>query len=257
MSETEASSHVVIVDDEPKVLEILCDLVRSCGYRVSEVTSARDAVQILKEDSVDLVLTDLMMPEINGWQLLRTVKRTFPDLPVVVLTGFIPEQGETILTERKADGYLTKPVDKDELVSLLGSLLAGRKLDTPPEVVVLDDDAGALATLEHVLTRDGLQVFPFQDIGRAMDHVREQPPDLVTVDLNIPNGSGFDLVESIRAEKEMADIPIIVVTAEPSRENVKRAIELRVNGFVSKPFDARSLGEKVRQVLRQAGVRMG
>ena len=133
------------------------------------------AVDLLKGESVDLVITDLMMPEINGWQFLRTVKRAFPDLPVVVLTGFVPEHGESILTDRKADGFLTKPVDKDQLASLLASLLSASRPEEAPEVVVLDDDAAALATLEHVLTRAGLTVFSFQDVGKALAHVQSQP----------------------------------------------------------------------------------
>ncbi len=250
------SHHILVVDDEPNVLDVLCELVRSAGYKVSGAAGSRRAVELLKKESVDLMITDLMMPEINGWQLLRTVKRAFPDLPVVVLTGFIPEHGESILSDRNADGFLTKPVDQEHLTSLLASLLTASRPDQIPEVVVLDDDAEALATLEHVLTRAGLKVFSFQDIGMALDHVKNQPPSLVSVDLMMPHASGFDLVEAMRRDEKLAGIPIVIVTAEPSRENVKRALQLKVNGFVSKPFDARALTEKVRQVLRQSGIRL-
>ena len=78
----------------------------------------------------------------------------------------------------------------------------------------------------------------------------------MSADLMMPHASGFDLVEAMRQDEKLAAIPIIIVTAEPSRDNVKRALELDVNGFVSKPFDARALTEKVRQVLRQSGIRL-
>ena len=83
------SFHILVVDDEKGVLETLCELIQSAGYRVTGVSSAREALNQLRETPVDLVLTDLMMPEVNGWQLLRMrLARRFTNTPILCLTAF-------------------------------------------------------------------------------------------------------------------------------------------------------------------------
>lgn len=242
------SFHILVVDDEKEALETLCQLIRSDGYRVTGVSSAREALKQLQETPVDLVLTDLMMPEVNGWQLLRAVKRAFSDILVVVLPGHEPEEGESTVTDSGADGYLVKPVDRGRMQALFKSLL----LDRQARVVAIDDEADALVAIDHALSRRGLAVTTFQDPGEALEHMRESPPDLAIIDLHLLGMSGFDVCQIIRSEAKTAQVPILLVTSDASKENVFRSVQLGVSGFVAKPFDLKALGEKVLEMLAQA-----
>jgi len=103
--------HILIVDDEAGVREVLYELVTEQGYRVTTVSGGQKALQVLAQDQIDLVITDLMMPGMNGWQLLKLVKQRYDYIPVVVLTGYISEEGEEMLTNSQIDGYLAKPVE--------------------------------------------------------------------------------------------------------------------------------------------------
>lgn len=251
-----AQPCVLVVDDEQMVLETLCGLLSHGNYRAVRASDADEAMALLEKEPVDLVITDLMMPETTGWQLLKMIKRRWRDMPVVVLTGYIPDHGEAILKDRGADGYLVKPVGEHDLFALLDSILKSRKPGGRLRAVVFDDEAEALKTLEDLLGRLGLDVDTFDRMEPAFQRIQEQPPDLVSVDLMVPQGSGFDLVSWIRNDPDLANLPVLIVTAEPSPENVKRAIDLRVSGFLAKPFDPHVLEAKVRQALGHSGLRL-
>ena len=119
--------HIVVVDDEPNIRDVLFELISGYGYRVSSAKSGRDALGILQEDQADLVITDLMMPDLNGWQLLKQVKEQYSKTAVVILTGYMSEEGEEILTNNEIDGYLTKPLEQVSFVEQVEHLIARKK----------------------------------------------------------------------------------------------------------------------------------
>ena len=253
------SIHILVVDSDEEVLETLCQLLRSDGYQVTGVSSVLKSLKQLRETPVDLVphlvLTHLMMPEVTGWQILRTIKKAFKDILVVVLLGHEPGEGESTVADEGADGYLVKPVDRGQMQALFKSLLLSQDLDRQAQVVVIDDEADALVAVDHALRRRGLDVIPFQDPGQALEHMQESPPDLVIIDLHILGISGFDICQIIRSEAKTAQVPILMVTSDASKENVVRSSQLGINGFMAKPFDLKALGKKVLEVLGQAGDR--
>ena len=251
-----ASFHILVVDDDETVCKSISDLVRQDGYRVTSVYRPGEALKLILETSVDIVLTDLMMPEINGWQLLQTVKKQNPEIPVIVFTGYVPEQGEALLTSRDADGYLIKPIEHRRMQVMLRALLFSHNLGRPAEVVLVDDDSGTLKAVEAALSARGIFVVPFSDPDEARLYIHKTPPDLVLTDIVMPVLDGFGLCKSIRMDPDIAYLPIIILTGYSDRENVLKAISLSVNGFISKPFSTKSLAEKILQVLRQSGKRV-
>ena len=246
--------RILVVDDEREVLEVLCALAKTLGYEAVGATGGKEALELLGKSPFDLVLTDLMMPDTNGWQLLQSIKVANPKLPVVIVTGFMAEQGEMILTNRLVDGYLAKPVDHKRLEAMLAALLYPRNLGRAAEVVAVDDERDTLKALEAALTRRGLFVETFQFLDEAEQHISRHPPDLAIVDIHFPGGeTGFDLCKAIRRDSDTAGMPILVLTAHPSRENVQQAVKLNVSGFIAKPFDANELAERALSVIRQSG----
>ncbi len=246
--------HILVVDDERDIRDVLCTLIRSDGYRATAVPGGHEALAVLEKTKVDLVLTDLMMPEMTGWQLLTTIKEERPEILVVVITGYISEHGEELLTNPNVDGYLPKPFDHRRLKVLMNALLSPRNLGRTAEVVAVDDDPDITSAISHVLSQRGLYVTTFQNPEDAHHHIRTSPPHLAIIDLMYPGADGFDLCKFIRSDPDTALMPILILTGHPSRQNVSRAIELGVNGFLVKPFDPEELSERSLKVIRQAGV---
>lgn len=241
--------HILVVDDEPGVRDILYDLITSLGYRVTTASGGQEALQLLNKDRADLVITDLMMPQMNGWQLLKLIKQRHTYMPVIVLTGYISQEGEAMLTSSQTDGYLVKPVDRNKLKQTLDNFREQKKPGRAADITILDDDPTALSALEHIFTRRGYQVTTFTEPGDALEHIRTTKPDLLILDLMLQGFDGFELCRVLRSNEQTANLPILILTAAPSKENVLKAIKMDINGFMAKPFEPKSIVERVKKTL--------
>lgn len=110
---------ILIVDDEPYVRESLDRVLRGCGHEVSVVDQAESAVAALSESAFDLMLTDVVMPGMDGFDLLRRVKAAHPALKVIVLTGYARSQCISDFLLHGADEFLAKPFQVDELLATI------------------------------------------------------------------------------------------------------------------------------------------
>lgn len=241
--------HILIVDDEPSVREIVSELIKGLGYRVTVASSGQEALQSLSNERADLLITDLMMPQMNGWQLLKITKQRYPDMPVIVLTGYISEEGEEMLTNSQTDGYLVKPINRAQLEQTLDAFRQRAKPGRTGDITILDDDPTTLSALEHAFTRRHFRVATFTDPGDALEHIRENGTDMLILDLMLQGISGFEVSKILREGSKTANLPILVLTAAPSKENVLKAIQLQINGFVAKPFDPKAIVERVKKTL--------
>ena len=111
--------QILIVDDNPHMSTLLADTLEFFDYQGIAAKDGEEALHKLEEDSFDMVITDLRMPKMGGMDLLRTIKDKFPDLPVVVITGFGTDSSKSDAFSAHADGFLSKPFKIDEIQELL------------------------------------------------------------------------------------------------------------------------------------------
>jgi CheY-like chemotaxis protein len=242
--------HVHVVDDETEVLGALVRLVEAIGYVATGSSSGEAALAFLSSHKVDLVITDLMMPDMTGWQLLRQIKESQPDIEVVVVTGFVPENAQEMLTNGDLSGYLVKPVDAALLTTLLKGLLYAENLGRQAEAVILDDDPEALAAMKAALERRGIFCDCYTEAKAALDRLIKKPADLALIDYLLPDDDGFHVAEQLRADPDTRYMPILMITSSPTTDVVQRAVESRIDAFLAKPFDPQILGDRVVQALR-------
>lgn len=242
--------HVAVVD-EPPDCESTSALIRDLGYRATEVEDGLQALELVKRGGVDVVITELYMPGLDGWELAREVENARPDVHVVALASSVTQQGEQVLTSRHIDGYLIKPVSGRRLEILLRALLWPDNLDRPSDVVLVDVDRACLARLEQVLGDAGVSARPYTDPRKALSDAGADPPDAFITELDLGESDGLDLCQDIRASKEMSRTPIFVLTDEATPDNVARAIRLHVDGFLVKPLVPEVLTRRVLRRLRQ------
>jgi two-component system response regulator PilR (NtrC family) len=119
LSPMSRTNQILIVDDNPHMTSLLAETLEFFDYRGIAATDGEEALHKLKEDSFDMVITDLRMPRMGGMDLLRTIKDGFPYLPVVVITGFDAEASKGDALSAHADGFLSKPFKVDEIKELL------------------------------------------------------------------------------------------------------------------------------------------
>jgi len=117
--------HVLVIDDDAEIRRLLCEILTSAGHLVAEAGNGADGVEIFKKEAFDLVLTDLEMPEMSGWEVARSIKHHNPDVTIALITGW----GETIdSTQLRASGISTiinKPFRMDQIIHLAREVGAG------------------------------------------------------------------------------------------------------------------------------------
>jgi len=121
-----ASKKILIVDDNPNMSVLLSDILEIFEYEGSQAENGEEALEKLNADDYAMVFTDLRMPKMDGIDLLRAIKDTHPDLPVVVITGYSLGDTQNMLLTQRADGFLNKPFKVNEIKELLEKLLQAK-----------------------------------------------------------------------------------------------------------------------------------
>ncbi len=114
---------VLIVDDEKDLLEIITDLLELHGYEVYMAKDGQEALDIMKERNISAVVSDIRMSGMDGFYLMANIKNRFPGIPVVLMTGFSPDDARELAFSRGADGFIAKPFHIRELLNILDKLL--------------------------------------------------------------------------------------------------------------------------------------
>ena len=201
---------VLVIDDERATHDLLERELAARGYRVVHAAGGREGMRLAREVRPDAITLDIIMPEFDGWAVLREIKAD-PDLrgiPVVLVS---------VLGDREmgyalgAADYLTKPVDAEALVQVLGRFHAG---DGESPVLVVDDDPMTREMLRRILSKRGWAVAEAADGTDALSVLGRTRPTAVVLDLMMPGMDGFEVLDAMRRDASWRDIPVVVITAK-------------------------------------------
>jgi PAS domain S-box-containing protein len=198
---------VLVVDDEASQRDLLARFLIRQGFSVRTAGDGRTGLDLARTLAPRVILLDVMMPEVDGWTVLSTLKAdgTTRDIPVVMVS-FVADAA--LSASLGAADALPKPVDWGRLKAVLTRL--GPE---PGGVLVVDDDAGMRERLRHVLERDGWSVREAGDGAEALARVDEARPAVILLDLTMPVMDGFSFLLRLRALPGCADIPVVVLSA--------------------------------------------
>jgi signal transduction histidine kinase/CheY-like chemotaxis protein len=200
----ERKPRILVVDDEANIRELLTQEFVEAGYDVRTASNGREAVATVRRERPDLVVLDVMMPEMNGFDVAAVLKNDplTMDIPIVVLS---------IVQDRDrgfrlgVDRYLTKPIDTDLLFREVGALIEQKK--SHKRVLVVDEDQTTVKTLTDVLTARGYSVIEAQD-GEIVERARAVQPDIIM--LNSVSKARSDAVQMLRFERGMENVLFLV-----------------------------------------------
>ena len=119
--------NILAVDDERVILDLLVDCANLCNYNCYTAPDGLEALSILEKENIDLVVADIVMPNMNGFELLEAVRKKWPKLPIVLMTGFSGKLAEALAMNQKADGVISKPFDLPELKKIFAQFLNTEK----------------------------------------------------------------------------------------------------------------------------------
>ncbi len=199
---------VLVVDDDPAALELVKDYMADRAYEVITTPDPAQALELARAIKPAAIITDLMMPVINGWDLLRAL-RYDPEtssIPVIVIS--IIEQKTTAIY-LGASEYLVKPFGRESLLEAL-ERVTYKNLHEP--ILVIDDSPEDRKLIVDTLSRVGYAVEAVEDFTEAREWIAKRLPSLIILDLFMPDMRGFDFLQEIQLSSRTRDVPVIVVT---------------------------------------------
>lgn len=205
----EAGSKKILlaIDDDPEVLRLLRDSLTGTGYTMVGAASGEEGLALARKLKPCVITLDIMMPHRDGWSVLQTLKsdHDLSAIPVIILS----------IMENKALGfslgiadYIVKPFERRTLLEKLGSL----ELVRGKRVLVVDDDAGIRELIELGLTGEGYSVESASTGAEALAALAVKPPDVLFLDLNLPDMNGFEILGKIEKNKEFHDMRVFILT---------------------------------------------
>ena len=126
-------------------------------------------------------------------------------------------------------------------------------MDRKPRVLVVEDEDSIAIALDFIMTREGYDHDRIASGAEAMTRIREVHPDLVLLDVMLPEVSGYEICQEVRLDPDLADVKILMMTAQGSVMGRKKGLALGADGFISKPFELGELRAEVRRLLAQPG----
>ena len=238
---------VLIVDDDPEARELLARVIRREGWKGMTASNGPEALELAREVEPSAITLDIKMPEMDGWTVLSEIQDDpeLSEIPVILVT-MVSERTRGLAVE--AEEFLTKPIDRDELVETL-SEVAGEEGGS---VMVVEDDAPTRELMVRTLEDAGWETVASENGEQALERLEETSPSLVLLDLMMPKMDGFEFLARVRLG-DYEDVPVVVVTAKELTDDDRAMLEDEVIDVVQKGgFEQEELLDQVRQLVDRA-----
>ena len=219
---------VLVIDDDPSARDLVSRHLTREGFSVITAADGSEGLRKAREVKPGAITLDVAMPGMDGWKVLEEMKMDsdLATIPVIFLTMV---QDQTRGFALGAADYLSKPVDRSRLVSVLRSQIQ----KTSPRVLIVDDDTSTREIVRRTLAREGWSVSEAENGRQAIEQLASGLPDLIILDLTMPEVDGFEFVEQIQMREEWKNIPIVVLTAS----TLSRKQSERLNGYVEQVME--------------------
>ena len=244
---------VLLCDDDPGVLEILGMLLREHGYAATAVARGRDAVDRALIDHPDVILLDLRMPGMTGWEAIRELKARPQTraIPIVVMSALTPEADPDLAAQ--TEGWLTKPVEEDRMDQVLAAALGGNP--ARPTALIVEDDDDLAAILVAIFQQHGVRAMRAATQQDAIGQLTQLRPDVLVLDLFLPDGDGYGVVDHLRRDGRLCDVPVVVYSAHQLDAAGRERLRLGEMVFLTKGHDSPDeLARRVVGVVNRMGM---
>ncbi len=253
--ESSSGTKVLICDDEPEVREVLQTMLEERAYQVLAVASGEALVRAAKTFNPDVILLDLFMPGMNGFETLASLKsdEETAGIPVIIVSVIGREE-----TNSPFDlaGWVDKPLDERSLLETLDHALGlgGRK----PRILIVEDDQDLARVIMASFERHGIKTFHAQSGAEAIELCQELTPDLLILDLVLPGLDGFGVVDWLRDQNRLRHVPLVVYSAAEPTPQEKERLKLGPTQFITKSrVPPEEFEQRVLQLLEAMTSNMG
>ncbi|AFZ19862.1 response regulator [Allocoleopsis franciscana] len=215
---------ILVIDDDPTVHDLMHRFLCKEGFRVASAFSGEEGLLLAQELQPDAITLDVMMPRMDGWAVLSGLKAN-PELahiPVIMLTIV---DNKNIGYALGASDYLTKPIDRDRLGAILNKY---RGEHHPCRLLLVEDDAPTREMMRRMLEKEQWTVMEAENGQVALEQMANQQPELILLDLMMPQMDGFTFVNVLQQNEAWRSIPVVILTAKEITAEDRQ----QLNGYV-------------------------
>ena len=237
---------VLVVDDDPAARDLMTRFLSKEGFHAETAESGEEGLRLARELRPAAITLDVMMPSMDGWAVLSELKAdpSLSGIPVILVTIVDDKNlGYTL----GASDYLTKPVSRDQLGSVLRKY---RCRVSPCPVLLVEDDPTTREMMRSMLERDGWSVVEAENGQVALQRIAESRPNVVLLDLMMPEMDGFEFIAELQRNEALRSVPTVVITAKEltaeERTRLSGSVEkILLKGAYSREELLRKIGELV------------
>jgi CheY-like chemotaxis protein len=248
-ADQQCSDCILVIDDDPTARELISHQLQTEGFSVVTAAGGLEGLKRAKELRPMAITLDVMMPDLDGWSVLAALRQEpqLAETPVIMVT-IVDEHRRGIALG--AAGYLTKPIDRDRLTTLVQRFRAPARQTC---VLVVEDDPVQRERVRTWLEPQQWLVTEAANGKEALTYVRNEKADLILLDLMMPEMDGFQLVAALQKEPLWREIPVIVVTAMDLTEGDRARLASGIESvLVKNSFDPAELVMRIRRLVHSS-----
>ncbi|MEC1179132.1 response regulator [Metasolibacillus meyeri] len=244
--EQKSKVNILHIDDDPLNHKLMKHYLANEYWTLAYASSGQEGLEMAKQLQPEVICLDILMPSMDGWSVLNALKNDeeLQHIPVIIWSMV---KDEPLGYSLGASEYLTKPINKESLVSTFERYMTDQQ---QLKVLVVEDDATTSELMTKLLNKEGYAVTQAHNGQHAIDCVKGERPQLILLDLMMPEMDGFQFINELRATAEWCDIPVVVVTAKTLTGEEHLKLSSYVESIVQKGmFKHKTLLEKIGQIL--------
>ena len=262
-------ARILVIEDNVDSLELMNYILTAFGHTVFKARNGEEGLKTARRELPDLILSDLQMPKIDGYEVARALRED-PSLsrrPLLAVTAFAMQDDRARALAAGFDGYISKPIVPEEFVGQVERFLAPdhRSIaqpalqsqgDNPAQVpfhttiLAVDNSPVNLSLVRNTLGPFGYRVITAAAVSEALALARKNPPDLILSDLHMPDADGYDFFEAVRTEPNLKSIPFVIISSTIWPESaLSHTLSMGVNGFILRPIDPQQLVAEIEACL--------
>jgi signal transduction histidine kinase/CheY-like chemotaxis protein len=235
---------ILVVDDEANIRRFIQHELVSRGYKVIEASGGKEAITFARQYHPDLITLDIVMPDLDGFDVTTVLKNDPQAKNIPILIVSVVEDQEKAY-RLGANDYITKPLKMEILMETVNRLLSGSQ----KTILVVDDDKNLVKSLEFELHKHGFTTHAAYNGKSALKAVESNRPDLILLDIKMPEMDGYDVIKALKNKQETAGIHIVVMTGVEIDGARVKAYSIGADEFIDKGEGFSCLFKAVDQIL--------
>lgn len=254
------AKKIMVTDDNEVDIINVENILSDDRYEIISCNSGVECLELLKTQTPDILILDLMMPGMDGFQVLSEIRQheQLSKLPVIIVTAKDLNAKEKLFLNEKATSIITKEKTADSLVEEVHNILLqldnstlSSKLKQRPNILIIEDNETAIIQIKKVLETEGLHVNHVTNGEDAMEYMKSSIPEGIILDLMMPGMDGFQVLNNIRGNEFTKDIPVLVLTAKTlTSEDLIRLESNNIKQLIQKgDVDMNQLKQSVNEML--------